>query len=127
MEAFGVGNVYTNFVYGIQSLDSSLNPLSYDPERENSLSLEAVKEMLAMKVIPAFTLYHYAGYNSIGKVELNPDATNSFFRQWGSLVSDSEIVPKDQEAVLFSPLSLSNTLFNDGFRLANNKEKTLWI
>jgi hypothetical protein len=97
LEVFGVGNVYTNFVYGIQSLNSSLDPHSYDPERENNLSLEAVKGMLEMRVIPAFTLYHYGGYNSIGRL------------------------------VLFSPLSLSNTLFNDGFRLANKKEKTLWI
>lgn len=126
VEVFGVGNVYTNFVYGIQSLDSSLNPTSYDPEQENSLSLGAVNEMLARKVIPAFTLYHYAGYNSIGKVDLNLNATNSFFREWGNLVRDSEIVSSAQEAVLFSPFSLSNTLFNDGFRLANKKEKTLW-
>ena len=126
VEIFGIGNVYTNFVYGVQSLDSSLHPDSYDPERENSLSLQAVKEMLARKVIPAFTLYHYAGYNSIGKVKLDLDATNSFFREWGTLVCDSKIVPNTQETVLFSPLSLSNTLFNDGFRLAK-KEKTLWI
>ncbi|MEK7340171.1 MAG: radical SAM protein [Candidatus Rhabdochlamydia sp.] len=127
IEVFGVGNVYTNFVYGIQSLNSSLSPTSYHPERENNLSLQAVKELLARKVIPAFTLYHYGGYNSIGKIELDLDATNSFFREWGTLVCNSGIVPIRQETVLFSPLSLSNTLFNDGFRLANKREKKLWI
>lgn len=127
VEAFGVGNVYTNFVYGVQSLDSSLNPASYNPELENNLSLEAVKQMLARKVIPAFTLYHYAGYNSIGKIELDLDATHSFFREWGNLVFNSEVVPRTQDAVLFSPLSLSNTLFNDGFRLAIKKEEPIWI
>jgi len=127
VEVFGVGNVYTNFVYGIQSLNSSLDPHSYDPERENTLSLEAVKEMLEMKVIPAFTLYHYGGYNSIGRISLDVQATNIFFREWGRLVQDSGIIPSGQEVVLFSPLSLSNTLFNDGFRLANKKEKALWI
>jgi hypothetical protein len=127
VEIFGVGNVYTNFVYGIQSLNSSLNSESYDPQKENTLCLEAVKQMLKRKVIPAFTLYHYAGYNSIGNIELDLNTTNSFFRQWGDLVYEAKLFPQTQESVIFSPISLSNTLFNDGFRLANKKEHTLWI
>ncbi len=120
---FGPGNVYTNFVYGIQSLNSSLDPLSYNPEQENILSLQAVKEMLSISVMPDFTLYHYGGYNSIGKLQLNTNFTSSFFRQWGELVRDSEIIPNEQQAALFSPLSLSNTLFNDGYRLAIQKKE----
>lgn len=127
VEIFGIGNVYTNFVYGIQSLDSSLDSASYSPERENSLCLTAVKEMLKIKVIPAFTLYHFGGYNSIGKINLSQDSTNSFFREWGNLVYESKLIPEMQEAVLFSSLSLSNTLFNDGFRLAQKKENKIWI
>lgn len=126
VQVFGRGHVYTNFVYGIQSLNDSLEPSSYDPEKENGLSLKAVKAMLSMSVIPAFTLYHYGGYNSIGNVELNTDLTPAFFREWGELVRDSGIVPAGQETVLFSPLSLSNTLFNDGYCLAMQKEK-IWI
>ncbi len=126
VEVFGVGNVYTNFVYGIQSLNSSLDAASYDPEEENRLSLIAVKEMLARKVIPAFTLYHYGGYNALGNIELDLDCTNAFFREWGRLVYDSKLVPAQQQAVLFSSLSLSNTLFNDGFLLAHNQENAIW-
>lgn len=122
---FGSGQVYTNFVYGIQSLNASLEPSSYDPEKEKDLSLKATQAMLSMSVIPAFTLYHYGGYNSIGHLELNTNFTFSFFREWGELLRDAEIIPNDQEAVLFSPLSLSNTLFNDGYRLAMQKEK-IW-
>jgi hypothetical protein len=73
--------------------------------------------------MPDFTLYHYGGYNSIGKLQLDTNFTSSFFRHWGELVRDSGIIPNEQQAVLFSPLSLSNTLFNDGYRLAiQNKE-----
>ncbi|PWU14530.1 MAG: hypothetical protein C5B45_04245 [Chlamydiae bacterium] len=125
VQAFGSGHVYTNFVYGIQSLNNSLESSSYDPEKENDLSLKAVKAMLSMSVIPAFTLYHYGGYNSIGNVELNTDLTPAFFREWGELVRGAGIVPAGQETVLFSPLSLSNTLFNDGYCLAMQKEK-IW-
>lgn len=117
LKIFGAGNVYTNFVYGIQSLNSALDSASYDPQRENDLSLNAVKGMLSRGIIPAFTLYHYAGYNSIGNLILDTRHTESFFKEWGKLVRDAKIVPKDQDAVLFGTRSLSNTLFNDGFRL----------
>ncbi|NDE82014.1 MAG: hypothetical protein EB051_00135 [Chlamydiia bacterium] len=125
VQVFGPGHVYTNFVYGIQSLNASLEASSYDPEKENELSLKAVQAMLSMSVIPAFTLYHYAGYNSIGNLALNTNSTFSFFREWGELVKNAEIVPLEQETVLFSPLSLSNTLFNDGYNLAMQKKK-IW-
>lgn len=120
---FGAGHVYTNFIYGIQSLNSYLAPPSYDPEKENDLSIQAVKEMLSRSIIPAFTLYHYGGYNSIGKIELNANSTSSFFQEWGKLVEEAKIIPSEQETVLFSRLSLSNTLFNDGYTLAKQKEK----
>lgn len=126
VEVFGTGNVYTNFVYGIQSLNSSLDPQSFNSDKENILSLKAVEEMLSRSVIPAFTLYHYGGYNSIGTLNLDPNSTGYFFQKWGELVANAEVVPSDQEAVLFSFLSLSNTLFNDGYRLAKQKEK-IWI
>jgi hypothetical protein len=122
VKVFGPGNVYTNFVYGIQSLNSSLDPKSYDATKENTLALDAVKAMLSLSVIPAFTLYHYAGYNAIGTIRLDSEATESFFREWGMLVHKAGIVPKGQEAVLFGPNSLSNTLFNDGYILAKQKE-----
>lgn len=125
VEVFGLGNVYTNFVYGIQSLNSSLDPKSYDPDQENSYCLKAVKEMLSRSVIPAFTLYHFGGYNTIGNLELNGSSTNTFFRTWGELVQNSKLISCEQEAVLFGPQSLSNTLFNDGFQLAAQKENVL--
>jgi hypothetical protein len=120
VQIFGRGNVYTNFVYGIQSLNRSLEPSSYDPQRENDLSFKAVTEMLSLSVIPAFTLYHFGGYNAIGSLKLDTEAISCFFKEWGNLVRDAEIVPNSQEAVLFGPLSLSNTLFNDGYLLAQS-------
>lgn len=117
-QVFGKGHVYTNFVYGIQSLNSSLEGASYDPEQENILSHIGVREMLERGIIPAFTLYHHGGYNQIGNIQLDLKNTYDFFHEWGRLVQASNIVPKQQEAVLFSSLSLSNTLFNDGYRLA---------
>lgn len=124
IQVFGKGNVYTNFVYGIQSLNASLEGASYDPEKENILSLIAVKEMLSRDVIPAFTLYHHGGYNKIGNIQLDIESVRTFFLEWGHLVQAANIIPKHQEAVLFSPVSLSNTLFNDGYRLAN--QEVLW-
>lgn len=122
LRIFGKGNVYTNFVYGNQSIDASLNPNSYDPQKENELSIKAVEGMLSMGVIPAFTVYHYGGYNAIGDLQLDTTATIAFFKQWGQLVLKSKIVPDDASSVIFGPLTLSNTLFNDGFRLAKQEK-----
>lgn len=115
---FGPGNVFTNFVYGIQSLDSSLDPSTHSPERERELSLQAVEGMLARKVIPSFTLYHYGGYNRIGAIQLDAESTHQFFCEWGKRVKASQLVPSSRRAVLFGSLSLSNTLFNDGYLAA---------
>lgn len=122
-EIFGVGNVYTNFVYGIQSLDENLNPLSYNPLLENDKSVEACEKMIQKKIIPAFTLYHYSGYNGIGQIQLDSGSVFNFFEKWGELVLRSGLV-KDDQTVLFGPKTLSNTLFNDGFSLAKLKLKT---
>lgn len=118
LESFGPGNVYTNFIYGLQSLDQNLVSASFNPLRENQVCVEAVEDMLERRVIPAFTFYHYGGFNSIGKLEIDSDAAFSFFKRWGELVFEANIVPAEREAVLFSTRSLSNTLFNDTFLLA---------
>ena len=118
LDSFGPGNVYTNFIYGLQSLDPNLAASSFDPLRENRVCAEAVEDMLERRVVPAFTFYHYGGFNSIGKLEIDSGAAFSFFKRWGELVFDSGIVPAEKEAVLFSTCSLSNTLFNDTFLLA---------
>jgi hypothetical protein len=125
LDCFGKGNVYTNLVYGIQSLDHHLNPESINHDRENDLSLIAVKELLQKGVIPAFTLYHYAGYNKIGKIKLSTEHVFSFFKQWGELVYHSNLVPKERDSVIFSPNTLSNTAYNDGFLLAKKNNQKL--
>ena len=121
IEIFGAGNVYTNFVYGIQSLDEDLNPLSYDSVKENEKALQACEKMLEKKIIPAFTLYHYSGYNSIGKIQLDSDQVFNFFCDWGALVHQSALVNENEPVVLFGPRTLSNTLFNDGYCLAKKE------
>lgn len=122
---FGIGNVYTNFVFGIQSLNKDLDPTSYNSVKEVELSLEAVKGFLERKVIPAFTIYHFGGYNSIGKIPLDAESTYDFFVQWGDLVHKSGLIPYHQDAVLFSPHTLSNTLFNEGYLLAKRGAECL--
>lgn len=118
VDVFGVGNVYTNFVYGIQSLDSSLNPNSHDSLRENELSLKAVDFMLNLKVIPAFTIYHYSGYNKIGEIKINYEELYKFFINWGERVLKSNLVNEENNSVIFSQMTLSNTMYNDGFLIA---------
>jgi len=124
VDVFGAGNVYTNFVYGIQSLDSSLDPNSHDPLMENEVSLNAVDSMLNLKIIPAFTIYHYSGYNKIGEIKLNSEELHKFFISWGEKVLKSNLINEGNKSVIFSQMTLSNTMYNDGFLIAKTlKEK----
>jgi len=120
-EVFGVGNSYTNLVYGIQSLNSDLDPKSYDAQKENEKSLIAVESFLKLGIIPGFTLYHFGGYNQIGSIPLDSQKTFEFFKEWGEMVYLSKLVKQEEDSVLFSPLTLSNTLYNDTFRLAKQQ------
>jgi hypothetical protein len=114
----GRGNVYTNFIYGIQSLDLGMQSSSYNAERENQVALEAVECLLDRGVIPAFTVYHHGGFAPIGPVALCPEAMEAFFVRWGDLVQASGLVKPGHKSVIFGQQSLSNTMYNDGFALA---------
>jgi len=121
VDVFGVGNVYTNFVYGIQSLSPSLNANSYQPELENERSLVAVEKMLERKIIPVFTIYHYSGYNSIGNIRLSAEHTFHFFKEMGEKIFNSGLIPENSSSIIFSTSSLSNTAYNESFLLAKLK------
>lgn len=118
LAAAGRGNVYTNLVYGIQSLDSNMQGSCYDPERENQIALEAVECLLARGIIPAFTVYHHGGFAPIGPITLCSEAMERFFVRWGELVHASGLVQPGRGSVIFGQQSLSNTIYNDGFALA---------
>lgn len=121
VKVFGEGNVYTNLVYGIQSLNDRLEFNSYDPKKENELCLKAVNGLIKKRIIPLFTIYHYGGYNSIGTIELDPEAVFAFFQDWGKAVYGAKLIHKNRDSVLFDRWSLSNSLFNDGFWLAKKE------
>ena len=121
VDIFGKGNVYTNFVYGIQSLNSNLDPKSYDPIAENEKSLLAVDQMLAKSIIPGFTIYHYSGHNKIGNISLSVDNTFDFFKKTGEKILNANLISREKFSIIFNHLSLSNTLYNDSFMLAKFK------
>lgn len=109
---FGVGNVYTNLVYGIQS-DKGI-------EFENEACYRAIDELITMSVIPVFTIYHYGGYNEIGPIKLQHEFANEFFLKLGQRIRDSKLCA-GLESVIFSKYSLSNTAYNEGFLVSNEE------
>jgi len=118
---FGSGNVYTNFIYGIQSLNTNLESTSYNPEVENHRALIAAEEMIRRGILPVFTVYHSAGYNQIGQIALSASHTFDFFEGLGKQLLESNLIDKQEKSVIFGPLSLSNTLYNETFLLAKLK------
>lgn len=118
LKIFKPGNVFTNFVYGMHSLDANLNPNSFDAQKEMDMSLVAVDSLLNKGIIPGFTIYHYGGYNDIGKIIFEPADLYLFFKEWGRRVYLSNLVSKRRETPLYGRWSFSNTLINDGFWLA---------
>ena len=125
IELFGVGNVYTNLVYGIQSLNKDLNCSDFDLNLENKISLEAVEFLLNLKIIPVFTIYHYGGYNKIGNVPLSSSKLFDFFKELGNLIYNSKLLD-NRETIIFGPLSLSNTVYNEFYmNMFNNRRNFL--
>lgn len=119
--AFGSENCYTNLVYGIQSLDITLAPGSFDPARENDICLEATTELLRLGILPLFTLYHSTGANAIGRIRLDDERFFEFAREHGRLVFESGLVPAERNAMVYGLGSIPNHYYNDLFYLAKTR------
>jgi hypothetical protein len=111
---FGVGNVYTNLIYGLQS--------GRGLKFENAACYQAIDELLDMLIVPVFTIYHYGGHNQVGHVDLEHTLAQEFFSELGAKLARSNILGARAESVIFSQSSLSNTAYNEAFLLA---KKTL--
>ncbi len=123
LDSFGKGRIYSNLVYGVQSLPHDLTPTRWNPERENELMLEATDELLAKDVVATFTVYHSAGYNRIGRIQLDTDALHDFVIGYGQRVWDSQLIKRERDAVLFTIGSLPNTMYNDGWLVAELEQR----
>jgi hypothetical protein len=118
LQSFGRGNVFSNFVYGLQGISPTLAPASYDPLRENQACELATVQLLNEGIIPVFTIYHFAGHNPIGHIDLEHNATADFFLWLGRQLRNSPLIHEQQSTVLFGRTSLANTLYNDALALA---------
>ncbi len=124
LAVFGEGAVYSNLVYGVQSLPVSLSTTGWKHERENEEMLAAVDALLRLRVLPVFTIYHFTGRNSIGPIPLEASGLLEFTRDYGRAIARSEIRPQHAEGVIsFSLGSLPNTTYNDGMALAVCSQK----
>jgi hypothetical protein len=123
VSVFGAGNVYSNLVYGVQSLDEELTAGSFDPRVERERCLEATVGLLALGVLPIFTIYHYSGHNRIGPIALDVDEAIRFHREYGRLVDRSDLVPATRTGVLFNLGSITNHVYNDALALARAENR----
>ena len=113
---FGTGNVYSNFVYGVQSLIEN-NGDTFSAKEENNISLEGVKFLLSNEIIPLYTVYHTNGTNEIGDININIKELINFSLDYGKLVLKSDLINKNKKGVLFDLGSISNHVYNDAYVL----------
>jgi len=115
---FGSGEVYSNLVYGIQSLCGVPDGSRFNGRDETDMCLTATDGLLARGVVPLFTVYHTAGHSKIGKVELDPAELTRFAEEYGSRVFHSKVIRDDRNAAIFGLGSIANHFYNDAYYMA---------
>ncbi|HEY0700677.1 MAG TPA: radical SAM protein [Micromonospora sp.] len=123
LRSFGPGRVYTNLVYGIQSLTTTTAGSQWQASKENERALTSVTELLGRSVVPTYTVYHTSGRNLTGRIPLSADGLFEFTETYGDLVWQSNLIDRARGAVLFTIGSLPNTTYNDGWLLAELKAR----
>jgi len=114
--SFGVGRVYTNLVYGVQSLGVGSD--AEDSAAENRLMLDAADRISAEGIVPTFTVYHSSGRNSTGFIKLSAEALYEHTYRYGQIVWNSGVIDHARQSILFTIGSLPNTTYNDGWVLS---------
>ncbi len=127
VDVFGKGHVFTNLIYGIQTLDSKFDTSKTDFKEENKKAMDATHYLLDLNIAPVFTIYHSSGKNAIGPMKLDGDYLYEFFKSYGEAVFESGLIPEERKAMIFSLGSTTNTMYNDAYVLAalKNKEKII--
>lgn len=110
-ESFGVGHVYTNMVYGIQTWQERGRPIDF--AAETARCLEAVDYLLSRGVIPLFTLYHTSNKNQIGPIAMDVDSVIEFNVEFARRVLAARILPPGRTGILFNVGTIGNSVYND--------------
>lgn len=113
---FGLGRVYTNLVYGVQSF--GVGGAAEESKTENQLMIDAAERISAESVVPTFTVYHSSGRNSTGFIKLSAQALYEYTCRYGQIVWDSGVIDHSRQSILFTIGSLPNTTYNDGWVLS---------
>ncbi|MBV9576899.1 MAG: hypothetical protein JO149_09770 [Gammaproteobacteria bacterium] len=120
VNVFGIGNVYTNLIFGIQSI--SINPpYIMFGNKEKNILLDAVKKLADINVVLTNTIYHSRGRNKLGSIELDVKALAEYHREYGRIMTELPIVHANRikEYAIFGGIgSFPNCLCNEGYLLA---------
>lgn len=115
VDIFGHGKALTNLIYGIQSYEFG-NPLwKFDPKREEEVLLGGIDKLLQRGILPTHTIYHTAGVNTIGAIQLDAESMLSYHLKYATRARESGAVPPDRFALFGGIGTVPNSLFNDAY------------
>ncbi|MGY0064953.1 radical SAM protein [Streptomyces sp. LZ34] len=121
LEIFGQGEVYSNLVYGIQSLGGVPDGRRFHAEQETDLCLEATEGLTDRGVVPLFTIYHTNGHSKIGNIDISSQELMRFATGYGARTLTSGLVSKERNSVIFGLGSIANHIYNDSYYLAKTR------
>lgn len=120
LNCFGKGYVYTNLIFGLQSLKMGSQGPYFDPKAEFDILSGALEELISRDVLLTNTIYHSSGKNKIGKMFVPEEAILDFHLHYGQEVWKSGLVSDlcdKKNAVYASFEAMPNSLNNEPFAL----------
>lgn len=117
VDVFGRGSVFSNLVYGIQSIPLT-PPYFYQPEEEEKILLEGLEVLADRGVIVTNTIYHSSGRNILGPIQIDAAACARYHLAYAERIRATGLLSKKslERGVVYGHLgSFPNSLNNEAF------------
>ncbi len=117
VKVFGRGSVYSNLIYGVQSI-SLTPPYQYDPDMEERILLEGLDALASIDVVLTNTIYHSSGKNKLGPISIDADSLSQYHLAYGKKMNKMDLLTSKcskRNSVFGRMGSFPNSLNNEAY------------